>query len=61
MAIDTAEKRKAVIRLITPNSSKDEEWRREVTALYPFEESGSSSTANLTGNNDFNIGFSIGI
>ena len=44
MAIDTAERRRAVAALsgahsfgpgVTPNSSKDEEWRQEAGYSYP--------------------------
>ncbi len=42
MAIDSAEKRKSIVGLfflfgasVTPNSSKDAEWRQEVGYSYP--------------------------
>lgn len=60
MAIDTEEKRKSYLGIVTPNSSKDEEWRREIIGLYPFQESGTPS-GDITFNFVLNIGFSIGI
>jgi hypothetical protein len=42
MAIDTAEKRRSISFVVivspgvTPNSTKDTEWRREVGYAYPF-------------------------
>jgi hypothetical protein len=45
MAIDTAEKRRSLSFVVvvspgvTPNSSKDAEWRREVGYGYPFGDS----------------------
>lgn len=34
MAIDTAEKRRSVAGLVTPNILKNNEWRRQVAGLY---------------------------
>ena len=34
MAIDTAEKRRSVAGLVTPNILQDSEWRRQVAGVY---------------------------
>ena len=38
MAIDTRTERASVALIITPNSDKDEPWRRTVTGIYSFGE-----------------------
>ncbi len=62
MAIDTKEKRASVIGIVTPDSAKDAEWRRQVIGLYTF---GDDLPPPLEGDvsaaiNPFTMGFHIG-
>lgn len=41
---DNEEERKSVAGIVTPNASKDDEWRREVSGVFTFvDEAGGSS------------------
>lgn len=63
MAIDTQEKRTSYLGIVTPNSAKDEEWRREILGLYPFEESGGEGggSSGTTSPEKMSMSISIGL
>ena len=58
----TAEKRKSTQGIVTPNSDKDAEWRREVVGIYSFEFSDVPVLPEIDISElSLSIGFSIGI
>lgn len=48
---DNEEERKSTAGIVTPNASKDDEWRREVGGVFTFTEadSGGSGGSNSPG------------
>lgn len=58
----TAEKRKSTQAIVTPNSEKDADWRRQVIGIYSFGEDGDTPPGSITIlDMSFIMGFSIGI
>lgn len=56
---DNAEERKSTAGIVTPNASKDAEWRREVGGL--FADTGASAGAVAMEMSRVSIGLCIGI
>lgn len=45
---DNAEERKATAGIVTPNSAKDDEWRREVGGVFTFTDADATGGSNYT-------------
>lgn len=51
---DNAEARRSVAGIVTPNSAKDEDWRREVAGVYSFADATSFPELNALTTNELN-------
>lgn len=57
---DNEEERKSTAGIVTPNASKDDEWRREVSGVFTFTDAESGSNNYTSPGIGIGIGMGIG-